>query len=311
MSIVSTHQLTKLYRSGFVRRSSVTALKDATIDVGAGEIFGLLGPNGAGKTTFVKILLSITFPSAGTAEVFGKPLGDLSIREHSGYLPESHRYPPFLTARETLMLFGSMHGVPSATLRARAETLLALVGLKDWKNVKVRKFSKGMLQRLGLAQALLGDPELLFLDEPTDGVDPIGRKEIRDLLRQLRNEGRAIFLNSHLLSEVEIICDRVAILNHGEVLRVGTVESITDKKLEYEFQTETPLSPELLGRIASLVESLTPEGRSFTVRANNKETMNGIVDLLRAQGILISSITQKKSTLEESFIKLIKEETGS
>src|SRR3989304_5850809 len=231
MPIVETASIFKTYRSGVFKRVTVPALVDVSLSVDSGEIFGLLGPNGAGKTTFIKILLSIVHPTTGEATILGETLGSLKIKEKIGYLPENHRYPQFLTGYQTLHFFGGLSGLTGSALRDRALSLLDLVGLSEWKKVKIKRYSKGMLQRLGLAQALLNDPEILFLDEPTDGVDPVGRKEIRDLLKDLRKQGKTIFLNSHLLSEVEAISDRVAILNKGKVLKVGTVSEITSRAL--------------------------------------------------------------------------------
>ncbi len=308
MPVVNTQTLTKTYRSGIFRRSEVTALREASLSVNSGEIFGLLGPNGAGKTTFVKILLSITFPSSGSATILNEELGSLKIREKSGYLPENHRYPPFLSGVETLLMFGRIHGLESRTLKDKALSLLQQVGLKDWTRVKIKKYSKGMLQRLGLAQALLNEPEILFLDEPTDGVDPVGRKEIRDILRELRNRGTTIFLNSHILSEVEMISDRVAILNKGQVLKVGTVDAITKKQDEYEFQLSHDLSDELLGQVRALASSAQREGKILRIVALEKEAVNRVVDFLRSRNVLIESMVHRKSTLEESFIELIQSE---
>lgn len=308
MAVVDTQQLSKKYRSGLIRSSEIVALRDASLSVNSGEIFGLLGPNGAGKTTFVKILLSIVNPTSGSGTILGQPLGSLKIREKSGYLPENHRYPSFLTGLETLLMFGRIHGLDSRAHKDKAQSLLQMVGLKDWTRVKIKKYSKGMLQRLGLAQALLNDPEILFLDEPTDGVDPIGRKEIRDLLRELRNRGTTIFLNSHILSEVELISDRVAILNKGEVLQVGTVDAMTKKQDEYEFHLNDDVSEELLAQIKSHMPSAHREGKLLRIVAHDKEEVNRVVDLLRSKSILIESIVRRKSTLEESFIHLIQSE---
>jgi len=308
MAVVVTEQLSKTYRSGLVKQSDVTALQNASVSVHAGEIFGLLGPNGAGKTTFVKILLSIVLPTSGSASILNEPLGSLTIRRKSGYLPENHRYPSFLTGLETLLLFGKMHGLAMQTLKDKAFHLLQRVGLKEWGNVKIKKYSKGMLQRLGLAQALLNEPQILFLDEPTDGVDPVGRKEIRDILRELRSQGTTIFLNSHLLSEVELICDRVAILNRGQIIKVGSVESITMKHDEYEIRLGAEITAEILEQVRALTVSAEREGTLLRVAARNSEEMNRVIDYLRARKLLIDSITRRKSTLEESFIELIRSE---
>jgi ABC-2 type transport system ATP-binding protein len=308
MSVVVTEQLSKTYRSGLIKKSNVTALQNASLSVNAGEIFGLLGPNGAGKTTFVKILLSIVLPTSGSASILNEPLGSLTIRRKSGYLPENHRYPSFLTGLETLLLFGKMHGLATQTLKDKAFHLLQRVGLKEWGNVKIKKYSKGMLQRLGLAQALLNEPEIMFLDEPTDGVDPVGRKEIRDVLRDLRNRGTTIFLNSHILSEVELICDRVAILNRGQIIKVGSVDSITKKQDEYEIRLGVEITGEMLRQVRAITASAEQEGTLLRIAARDREEMNRVIDYLRAKGILVESITHRRSTLEDSFIELIRSE---
>ena len=218
--VIEANGLSKVYSSRFGTRR-VRALDGVDLSVGPGEVFGLLGPNGAGKTTAVKILLGLTRATEGSARLFGIPVSDPESRRRVGYLPEGHRFPGYLTARQTLSIFGRMSGVDRATLKTRIPELLERVRLSDWLDVKVKKFSKGMTQRLGLASALVHDPEVLLLDEPTDGVDPVGRREIRDLLQQEAARGRAILLNSHLLSEIELTCDRVAVLRKGKVAEIG------------------------------------------------------------------------------------------
>lgn len=305
MPIVETISISKTYRSGIFKRVQVPALSDVSLSVSAGEIFGLLGPNGAGKTTFIKILLSIVHPTKGEVSILGQALGSPSIRAKSGYLPENHRYPQFLTGYQTLHFFGGLSGLTGRVLRDRALSLLELVGLKDWKNVRIKRYSKGMLQRLGLAQALLNDPEILFLDEPTDGVDPVGRKEIRDLLKDLRAQGKTIFLNSHLLSEVEAISDRVAILNKGKVLKVGTVSEITAGALEYELRLDRSVSESLRSLIQPHTTSYRVEGATLIVGVRDQEALNTIIDRIRSEGIHLGGLHERKSTLEESFIELI------
>ena len=306
MSIVQTHFLSKTFRSGLFRRTRVEALKNVSLAVEKGEIFGLLGPNGAGKTTFVKILLSIVHPTSGEVQILEKSLGSIVIREKSGYLPENHRYPSFLTGMQSLLFFGRLHGLRGGMLKDRARSLLQLVGLKDWASVKIKRYSKGMLQRLGMAQALLNDPELLFLDEPTDGVDPVGRKEIRDLLKELRARGTTIFLNSHLLSEVEAICDRVAILHKGEVLKVGTIAEMTAHNLEYDIRTDKPLSESATLLIGRIVRQVRPDGNVLHVSVNEKNDLNKILDIVRAEGLFIESMAPKRSSLEDYFIEVIR-----
>ncbi|MBI1314080.1 ATP-binding cassette domain-containing protein [bacterium] len=224
---VTVRDLAKVYRGGFFRRR-VQALNGVSLDVPRGEIFGLLGPNGAGKTTLIKILLGIVRKSAGSASVLGHVAGDRRGRRAIGYLPESHRIPHHLTGNTALEYYGQLSGMPLSEIHAKRNGLLDTVGLGKWGRTPVRNYSKGMQQRLGLAQAMLHDPDLLILDEPTDGVDPVGRAEIRDVLFQLKDRGKTVFLNSHLLQEIELVCDRVAILHAGLVRHVGPVRELTD-----------------------------------------------------------------------------------
>jgi ABC-2 type transport system ATP-binding protein len=308
MEALQTVDLTKHYRTGPFKRKNIIALEKVSLSIEQGEIFGLLGPNGAGKTTFVKLLLSIAHPTSGTATVLGHPLGKRALKEQCGYLPESHRYPGFLTALDTLIFFGRLNGLQDKLLKDKTHFLLEMVGLKDWAKVKTKKFSKGMLQRLGLAQALVNDPKLLFLDEPTDGVDPIGRKEIRDLLLRLKGEGTTIFLNSHLLSEIEMMCDRVAILNKGKVVRTGTISELTTQKLAYIIQLSAPITEDLRVRLSKSHFSLVFKDTSLTVTLKDKSELNSIIDTLRAGGIGIEGMTQQKTSLEDYFIQLVKGE---
>ena len=202
------------------------ALRDVSLHVGAGEIFGLLGPNGAGKSTLVKVLLTMVKPTVARGEMLGKPIGDKKTLARVGYLPEQHRLAPYLTARQAVEFVAALSGVDRITRKKRAAELLDRVGLAQWMDRRVNIFSKGMRQRAGLAAALVNDPQIVFLDEPTDGVDPVGRVEIRDLLLQMRREGRTVFLNSHLLGEAEQVCDRVAILVQGRVVKQGRMDDL-------------------------------------------------------------------------------------
>ncbi len=305
MAIVEISNLTKKYSSGIFKKNSINALTDVSFSVNEGEIFGLLGPNGAGKTTLIKILLSIVFPSGGTATVLNHPLGSVEIRKKIGYLPENHRYPSFLTAFDTMKHFGRLSGISSHTLRERAQSLMGLVGLADWPRMKIKKFSKGMLQRLGLAVAMLNDPNILFLDEPTDGVDPIGRKEIRDILRSLRSQGKTIFLNSHMLSEVEEISDRVAILNKGQLLHVGTIADITSHQLEYDIHFLRPPSSEVLIQLRSFCKSVQQDQAVLRVTVNDRQDFQKVLDILRREGLEIESFSPRKSRLEDYFLRVI------
>jgi ABC-2 type transport system ATP-binding protein len=310
MEAIQTLDLTKHYHSSAFNRNNIPALEKVSISVEQGQIFGLLGPNGAGKTTFVKLILSIVYPTSGTATVLGYPLGQRALKEQCGYLPENHRYPGFLNALDTLIFFGRLNGLESSNLKEKSLSLLETVGLKDWAKVKTKKFSKGMLQRLGLAQALINDPKILFLDEPTDGVDPLGRKEIRDLLLHLKAQGTTIFLNSHLLSEVEMISDRVAILNKGKVVRIGTIAELTTQKLSYIIVLASPLTTEIRERLQQTIIPIEYKDISLIVTLRDKAELNAIIDILRAGGIGIESMTQQKTSLEDYFIQIMKGENA-
>jgi ABC-2 type transport system ATP-binding protein len=242
---LSVSSLSKTYRTGFLRRSGVQALDGVSLAVEEGAIFGLLGPNGAGKTTLVKSLLGLVHPTGGTARLFGQPAGTPAARQRIGFVPENHRFPGFFTATQTLHAYGRLADVPRAARAERIPALLDRLDLDGRGDSKVKTFSKGMLQRLGLAQALLNEPDLLFLDEPTGGVDPVGRRAIRDIVVELRDEGKTIFLNSHLLSEVEKVCTQIAILRDGSLVRRGSVEELTAVDRVYDL-VASPVPESLL-----------------------------------------------------------------
>ncbi|MCF8240483.1 MAG: ABC transporter ATP-binding protein [Melioribacteraceae bacterium] len=306
MSIVEINNLTKIYSGGF-KRNSVTALQDFSLTVEPGTIYGLLGPNGAGKTTLVKVLLGITFPTSGEAKIFGKDISDYTVRQRIGYLPENHKFPSYLNGGEVLKFFAEMSGYKDKNLNNRIDELLDIVKMRKWKRTKIKNYSKGMMQRLGLAQAMINDPDLIFLDEPTDGVDPIGRKEIRDLLQELKSGGKTIFLNSHLLSEVELVTDRATILHKGKLVRQGTMEELTTQKEEFRIRLNDPLDENLIN--TDLKDyNLKMIGESFySFHARNVEQLNGLIDILRKYEINIHSIVPQKNTLEEMFISVIEE----
>jgi ABC-2 type transport system ATP-binding protein len=295
--------LNKVYSSSFGKKK-VFALTDLSLSVPAGTIFGLLGPNGAGKTTLIKLLLSITFPDSGSARILNEDISNIKVKRKVGYLPENHKYPPYLTGVETLKFFGQMSGLDGTGLDKKIDELLELMNLSKWKKSKIKTYSKGMMQRLGLAQAMINDPELIFLDEPTDGVDPIGRKEIRDVLVELKNRQKTIFLNSHILSEVELITDNVGILNKGKLLKEGTVKELTEKKEEYRLLFDRILSDEALNSINGLKKD---KEEYYNLKVNGINELNAVIDSLRNRSILIKEIIPQKNTLEEMFISLIQE----
>jgi ABC-2 type transport system ATP-binding protein len=304
MNTIETNGLTKVYSSSFGKKK-VQALVDLHLAVPPGTIFGLLGPNGAGKTTLVKLLLGITFPTFGNALVLGEPTDNYKIKKRVGYLPENHKYPPYLTGGEVMNFFGKLSGLDGKYLDKKIDGLLDLMKLLKWKKTKVKNYSKGMMQRLGLAQAMINDPELIFLDEPTDGVDPIGRKEIRDILIDLKKQSKTIFLNSHLLSEVELITDRVGILNKGKLIREGTVQELTEKKEEYYLRVEGD-HKQVPENFENVIATKLDNGR-YSLKVANTADLNKLIDKLRADGILIYELIKHKNTLEEMFISLIEE----
>jgi ABC-2 type transport system ATP-binding protein len=308
---IVVEDLLKTYRGGWLRHDEVRALRGVSLRVERGEIFGLLGPNGAGKTTLIKILLGIVKKSAGEASLLGRPPGDRAGRRSVGYLPENHRIPRHHTAYTALAYFGGLSGLSAAEVRRRRDETLTLVGLERWGHVSVRKYSKGMQQRLGLAQALLHDPEMLILDEPTDGVDPVGRSEMRSLLVRLRQAGKTIFLNSHHLQEVELVCDRVAILQDGRVRREGRVADLT-------LTPETDLYLTLAGAEEAIRQALgAREVRRWnrndsgdyvlTVRVDDQTDANALVDALRAKNVALVALARHRQTLEEAFLAILAE----
>ena len=303
MSVITINNLRKEFSSKNFSKNKIVALDGVSFDVGEGEIFGLLGPNGAGKTTLVKILLGITYPTSGSGKLFGKDLNDVAIKARMGYLPENHSFPNYFTGEQVLNYYGRLSGMNPDELKRKTDEYLNLVGMSEWRKIKIRKYSKGMMQRIGLAQAMINNPDLIFLDEPTDGVDPIGRKEIRDVLLTLKSQGKTIFLNSHLLSEIEMICDRVAILNKGVLIKEGRVEDITSTD-SFSFIT-SDLSDEVYNSLLTNYKAVIQSRTSFLVPANNLDEVNLVIDYLRSNKILIQSVSKEKITLESKFINLI------
>ena len=288
------------------------ALIDVDLTVPRGSVFGLLGPNGAGKTTLVKLLLGIAFPTAGRASVLGRPPGHVEAKARIGYLPENHRYPAHLTGEQVLHYFGRLSALREPDRSRRVVELLRRVRMEEWGATRVHKYSKGMMQRLGMAQAILNDPELLILDEPTDGVDPIGRQEIRDLVLEQKRRGATVFLNSHLLSEVERICDEVAILKEGRLVRRGNLEDLTRSTDLYEVEVaDAPpgLPAALAARIPGLRPPPPPEaGGPVRLRIEGDlAAVNHLIDVLRGEGQVIAAVRPLKDSLEDVFVKVVRE----
>ncbi len=307
-NVIETSGLTKTYGGGFATR--VEALRGVDIKVGPGEAFGLLGPNGAGKTTLVKILLGLVHATSGGAELLGTPAGNPAARMRVGYMPERRSYPEFLTAAQVLQLFGRMIGMSPDLLRARISAVLEEVEMSDWRDSKVGGFSKGMQQRLALAQALLPDPELLFLDEPTEGIDPLGRVSIRRILRRNLESGKSLFVNSHMLTEVEMLCDRVAILVKGKVVRSGPLADLTSPVAQYRVTAGTEdesAARAALAAVDEAVESLpaAPGLSAWKLTVTDRVQLNAALDRLRAARIEIEEVQRVRASLEEVFVETI------
>ena len=297
---IQTSGLSKTYQ-GMFGRNKVNALSNVSLDVAKGEIVGILGPNGAGKTTLLKILLGVVSPTAGSATLLGKAIGDPSARARLGYLPENHRFPPYLTARQTLDVYGRLSRMDQAALKKRIPFLVEQAGLSSWIDTRVGKFSKGMMQRLGLAQATINNPDILVLDEPTDGVDPVGRREIRDRLRALKAEGTTILINSHLLTEIELICDRVAILNKGSIIQTGSISDLSGIQSGWRIECSgAPSSLELTGFDVEIEND-----GSLVLSSGSIEDLNRLIDTLRSRGVTIISIERHRKSLETSFLDLL------
>jgi ABC-2 type transport system ATP-binding protein len=304
LTIIQTENLSKHFNRGKLR-----ALDGVSLQVGAARVFGLLGPNGAGKTTLVKLLLAILHETSGTATLFGKPVSDYELRRRIGYLPENHRYPDFLKGGAVMDYFGRFAGVSKAQRQQRIPELLKLVGMEKWAATKIRKYSKGMMQRLGLAVAMINDPDLLLLDEPTDGVDPIGRKEIRDIILHLKQQGKTIFINSHLLSEVEMVCDEVAIMNKGKIVVQGPVAQLTNIGLSYRIETSA-LNETAKAKLSEKFAKLGLQNGHLDVTVQDHAELNRLIDYLRENQAEIHAIVPQRRTLEESFFAAIKGATS-
>ena len=305
---IETEALQKVYRSRWGGRE-IRAVTDLTLRVPTGVKFGLLGPNGAGKTTFVKMLLSAVNPTSGSARLFGNDARIPESRRPVGYLPENHRFPTYLTGAGMLDFYAALSGLDAVTRKRRIPSLLAQVGLETWGDILIKKYSKGMLQRLGLAQALIHQPRLLILDEPTDGVDPVGRREIRDVLNGLTGTGVTIFINSHLLQEVESFCEYVAILSKGQLALEGRVANLVAQGGYTVHAREAPESVrQPLLRLGS-VNAL--DGGGIEVRVASLRDANAAIDLIRAAQGLVEQVTSSSQSLEDVFIRVTRGERAA
>jgi len=303
MAVLKTEGLTKVYKRGW-GRGKFAALDNLSIEVEEGEIFGFLGPNGAGKTTTIKILLRLLTPTGGSATVLGTDIREPASRLRVGYMPENPYFYRFLTGEEFLKFYTKLNRIPSGDRKKRIDELLDLVGMTHARHKYIREYSKGMVQRIGLAQALMHDPKIVLLDEPLSGVDPIGRKEIRDLIYAIKEQGRTIFFCSHILSDVEHICNRVAILHHGKLLKMGGLDELLgrdDGKVQVELKLPETLKPEELG-----VDGGVKNGVFSTTLAGGEEARRKL-DEWRAKGAELVAFIPHRKTLEELFVETIRE----
>jgi ABC-2 type transport system ATP-binding protein len=303
MSAIEILGLEKTYSVGFWRKRPKRALHPLHLTIEDGEIFGFLGPNGAGKTTTLKLLMGLVFPTAGSARILGRDWTDPSVKAQIGFLPEQPYFYDYLTAHELLEYYGQLSGVPAKQRKPRVEQVLQQVGLRDVQGVQLRKFSKGMLQRVGIGQAILHDPKLVFFDEPMSGLDPVGRREVRDLMEQLKHEGKTVFFSTHILSDAEALCDRVAIIHLGELRGVGAVEDLTSSvqgKVEVIWQgTQVPASIKALG-----AECHVSGDRVRAVIAENQQ--DAIIDALRRERQRLIAITPVRTSLEAYFVEKLR-----
>ena len=285
------------------------AVADLTLRVERGEVFGFLGPNGAGKTTAVKMLLGLINPTSGKGELIGAPLGDPHRRAKVGFLQEHFRFHDWLTATEFLTLHGNLYRMPHDVLHRRVPELLELVGLTPHAGKRLRAFSKGMLQRIGLAQALLNNPELVILDEPTSGLDPVGRRLVRDIIREQRELGTTIFLNSHLLSEVEITCDRVAFIKQGEILRISQLQTLVEGELTVELRTRN-LRQEIITGLSRWSQNVRADGEHLSLTLTSESDLPRINRYLVESGVDVYALRPQHLSLEDLFIEIVGTDGG-
>jgi ABC-2 type transport system ATP-binding protein len=300
---IQIENLTKDYPHGFLHLKTKRSLEGLTMRVEDGEVFGFLGPNGAGKSTTIKLLVGSIFPTAGSATILGKPISDIGMHQDIGYLPEQPYFYDYLTAAELLDYFARFHNLKAADRRERVARMLKKVGLETARKIQLRKYSKGMLQRVGLAQAILHDPRVVILDEPMSGLDPLGRREVRDIILELKKEGRTVLFSTHILSDAEMLCDRVGVIAGGKLRGVGAPDEIVGIKahgMEILFE----LAGEATSAASALLSKSTRTGNRYRMQVNEEE-LYAALEQLRGASARILSVTQIKASLEEYFLHLI------
>jgi ABC-2 type transport system ATP-binding protein len=305
--VINIDCLTKDYEVGFFKKKTFRALDDLSLKVYRGEVFGFLGPNGAGKTTTLKLLCRLIYPTKGSATILGRPIQDISTHSRIGYLPENPYFYDYLSGRELLLYTGALFRMSKSTASDRADYLLAVVGLEDDRaDRQLRKYSKGMLQRIGIAQALMNDPDIVFMDEPMSGLDPAGRREVRDLLLGLRAQGKTVFFSSHILSDVEALCDRIAILSRGRLVRTGTIIEMTGEEsaaLEVVAVGVDLEAIESISRSSPEIHSLAATPSGVNIIIEDESRIDGALRIIREAGGRVVSINPRRRSLEDLFTK--------
>ncbi|HUU38523.1 MAG TPA: ABC transporter ATP-binding protein [Candidatus Desulfaltia sp.] len=302
-TVLQVDNLAKAFTPGFIPKKR-EILKGVSFSVTAGEIFGYLGPNGAGKTTTLKCILGLIFPDRGKIEIFGHPHLSMKGKEHLGYLPENPYFYDYLTAAEFLDFYARLFGLKKRDKEDKIAGLLRLVGMEKARDLQLRKFSRGMLQRVGLAQALINDPTLLFLDEPLGGLDPLGRKELRDIIVRLKQEGKTIFLCSHILQDIEMICERVAIIVGGRVISQGSLRDLISEKVLFTEITLSGIDPACLVDLGELVST---HGDRILLKVLQEDTIQNLMALVHEQKGRIHSLIPRTETLEDIFVEMVKQ----
>jgi len=305
-TVLATEGLTKVYEA-FLGGRRVRALDNLNLQVGAGETFGLVGPNGSGKTTTLKLLLGLIFPTAGRARLFGRTVFDVEVKERIGFLPESPYFYDCFNGEELLDFYGRLFGLSRSTRHQRVDELLTLVGMQERRRMPLRMYSRGMLQRIGLAQALINDPDLLILDEPTAGLDPFGSYQIRSLIEELRARGKTILLCSHYLTEVEYLCDRVGILNRGRLVACGSVTELVGERMTTEVSFRG-LSPEALRELSATAMTAVGRDGVAKVHLEQPELAAKVIDDFRGRGGELVEMRQVRPSLEDLFLEALREE---
>ncbi|WPC40366.1 ABC transporter ATP-binding protein [Clostridium sp. JS66] len=295
--VIETENLSKIYENN-------KGCRNINISAAEGEIYGFLGPNGAGKSTFIKTVVGLLLPTSGTAHILGKPIGDMETRKKIGYLPELFKYQEWMTGLDLLSFHSSLYKLDKKASFAKIEEVLEIVNLKGAEKSKIGTYSKGMQQRIGIASALLCDPKLLFLDEPTSALDPIGRKEVRDIMLKLKSMGKTVFLNSHLLSEVEMICDSAAIISKGNIIKQGKMNDLLEGNTVLDIHVED-INNEILNKLEKFDEDITFDGKNIKMHVKEDDEIHQIASLIISSGGKLYGLTPHRNSLEDLFIKLV------